>query len=262
MELRELRSLLTNLLDEDGVRRAPAVMNATLNDGYQVSAILSQGCEVTKTFTFNDVNHFIYLPTDFYVPTSVYFDNVRLDPVRMSDLDFLASQWMETAPSGGYFVSDYFAPDYFIDYTGIVSTPLYYFTVGSLQAQPQLWVYPRSSTIGRVKMTYSIMPQRLGADTDTPRLPGEHQYCIVLWAYAWELLKERGALLANKAFRVFNQYMEAINTLQGYVYRRTPDRDYQMLPWDMEAMRKKLLNFEPVAGQPMAQTTELRDLGA
>lgn len=240
MQLSELRSLLTNLLDEDGVRRAPAVLNATLNDGYQVSSILSQGCEITKTFTFNDVNHFIYLPTDFYVPTSVYFDGVRLDPVRMADLDFLASQWMET----------------------VESTPLYYFTIGSLQAQPQLWVYPRSVALGRVKMTYSIMPQRLGADTDTPRLPGEHQYCIVLWAYAWELLKERGALMANKAFRIFNQYMEAVNTLQSYVYRRTPDRDYQMLPWDMEAMRKKLLNFEPAPGQQMAQTTELRDLGA
>ena len=240
MELGELRSLLTNLLDEDGVRRSDAVLNATLNDGYQISAILSQGCETTKTFTFNDENHFIYLPTDFYVPTSVYFDGERLSPIRMPDLDFLASQWIET----------------------VVSTPLYYFTVGSLQAQPQLWIYPRSLTIGRVRMTYSIMPQRLGIDTDTPRLPGEHQYCIVLWSYAWELLKERGALLANKAFRVFNQYMEHVNTLQSYVYRRTPDRDYQMLPWDMEAMRKKLLNFEPLPGQQMPQTTEIRDLGA
>jgi len=240
VELGELRSLLSNLLDEDGVRRSDAVLNATLNDGYQISSILSQGCEATKTFTFNDENHFIYLPTDFYVPTSVYFDGERLSPIRMSDLDFLASQWIET----------------------VVSTPLYYFTVGSLQAQPQLWIYPRSLTIGRVRMTYSIMPQRLGIDTDTPRLPGEHQYCIVLWGYAWELLKERGALMANKAFRVFNQYMEHVNTLQGYVYRRTPDRDYQMLPWDMEAMRKKLLNFEAPPGQQMPQTTEIRDLGA
>jgi hypothetical protein len=231
---------LKNLLDEDGVRRSDSVLNATLNDGYQVSAILSQGCEVTKTFTFNDTNHFTYLPSDFFVPTSVYFDGERLSPIRMADLDFLTSQWIES----------------------VVGTPLYYFTVGSLQAQSQLWIYPRSSVQGRVRMTYSIMPQRLGTDADTPRLPGEHQYVIVLWSYAWELLKERGALLANKAFRVFNQYMEQINTLQSYVYRRTPDRDYQMLPWDMEAMRKKLLNFEPAPGQQRPQTTEIRDLGA
>ena len=240
MQLSELRGVLSDLLDEDGVRRSDAVLNASLNDGYQISALLSQGCEVTRTFTFNDSIHFIYLPSDFFVPTSVYFDGQRLDPIRMGDLDLLDPQWIEAD----------------------TDTPLYYFTVGSLQAQPQLWVHPRPDAQGRVKMTYSIMPQRLGIDTDTPRLPGEHQYCLALWAYAWELLKERGALLANKAFRVFSQYMEQIATLQSYLYRRTPDRDYQMLPWDMEALRRELTNFVLIMQQQMPQTPELRDLGA
>jgi hypothetical protein len=241
MQLSELRDLLLRLLDEDGVRRPDSVLNATLNDGYQMSSILSQGCEVTKTFTYNDSLHFAYLPADFFVPTSVYFDGSRVSPIRIGDLDFLESQWMETAPGD----------------------PLYYFTQGALLSSPQLWLYPRPAVQGRVKLTYSIMPQRLGEDADTPRLPAEHHYLLVLWSYTWELLKERGALLANKAFRVFMQYMDQLNSLQSYVYRRTPDRDWQMLPWDMEAMRRKLLNFEQqTQAMQMPQTTEMRDLGA
>lgn len=243
MQLSEMRGLLTRLLDEDGVRRSNSVLNATLNDGYQMASLLSQGCEVTKPFTYNQNLHFTYLPTDFFVPTSIYYGsaNTRLDPIRMADLDFLTTQWMETAPS----------------------EPIYYFTQGALLSQPQLWLYPRPAANIRVKMTYSVVPQRLGEDADTPRFPAEHHYVIVLWAYAWEILKERGALFANKAFRIFMQYMDQLNALQNYVYRRTPDRDWQMLPWDMEAMRRKLLNFEQqLQAQQMPQTTEMRDLGA
>ena len=241
MQLSELRNLLSRLLDEDGVRRPESVLNATLNDGYQMSSLLSQGCEVTKTFTYNQDYHFTYLPTDFFVPTSVYFNGARLSPIRMADLDFLSAQWMETDPGD----------------------PLYYFTQGALLTQPQIWAYPRPAATGRVKMTYSIVPQRLGEDADTPRLPAEHQYTVVLWSYAWELLKERGALLANKAFRVFMQYMDQLNQLQNYVYRRTPDRDWQMLPWDMEAFRRKFANFETqMQAMQTPQTTEMRDLGA
>ena len=241
MQLDEMRTLLTRLLDEDGVRRPDSVMNTTLNDGYQMSSLLSQGCEVTKTFTYNQNLHFTYLSKDFFVPTSVYFDGVRLNPIRMADLDFLTTQWMETTPS----------------------EPVYYFTQGALLNQPQIWIYPRPAVNGRVKITHSIIPQRLATDSDVPQIPAEHHYTIVLWSYAWELLKERGALLANKAFRVFMQYMDQLNQLQTYVYRRTPDRDWQMLPWDMEAMRRKLLNFEQqMQAQQMPQTTEMRDLGA
>lgn len=241
MQLSELRDTLTLLLDEDGVRRSDTVLDNTLNDGYQMVAILSQGCEITKTFTYNQDLHFTYLPEDFFVPTSVYFDNVRLSPIRMADLDFLSAQWMQTA----------------------ASDPTYYFTQGALIAQPQLWTYPRPAATGRVKITYSIVPKRMAQDADTPRFPAEHHYVIVLWAYAWELLKERGALLANKAFRVFTQYMDQLNALQNYVYRRTPDRDWQMLPLDMEAMKRKLLNFEQqLQAVQVPQTTEMRDLGA
>lgn len=243
MQLSELRILLTRLLDEDGVRRPESVLDATLNDGYQLSALLSQGCEVTKTFTYNKDLHFTYLPSDFFVPTSVYYGslNTRLDPIRMADLDFITSQWIET----------------------VVGEPIYYFTQGALFPQPQLWLYPRPAINERVKMTYSIVPQRMVEDSNVPRLPAEHHYVIVLWGYAWELLKERGALLANKAFRVFMQYMDQLNALQTYVYRRTPDRDWQMLPWDMEALRRKLANFETqMQAMQTPQTTEMRDLGA
>lgn len=233
---------MTKLLDEDGVRRPESVLNATLNDGYQISSLMSQGCELTKTFTYNQSLHFTYLPYDFFVPTSVYWNGSRLGPIKMGDLDLLTTNWITADP---------------------VETPLYYFTLGSLQKQPQLWLYPRPLANGRVKITHSVIPQRLASDTDTPRLPVEHHYVIVLFAYAWELLKERGALLANKSFRVFMQFMEQLNSLQQYVYRRTPDRDWQLLPWDMEALRKKIFNFEQAQQQQqMQQTTELRDLGA
>lgn len=242
MQLSELRNLLTKLLDEDGIRRSAATLNVSLNDGYQVAAILTQGCERTQTFTFNETVQLSPLPSEFFLPVSVYWNGSRLYPIRMADLDFIAAQWLETAPK----------------------TPLYYFTLGALQSVPELWVYPRATMKGRVQLTYAIMPQRLGFDADKPHIPEEHQYVIVLWAYAWELLKERGALLANKAFRVYLQFVEHLNALQQYMYRRTPDRDWQMPPWDLKALQLKLHDFEtlvPGFQQPQ-QTSELRDLGA
>ena len=242
MQLSDLRGLLIKLLDEDGIRRSPATLDVSINDGYQVAAAMTQACEVTRTSTVNDTVQISPLPGDFFVPVSVYWNGSRLYPIRMADLDFLAGNWIETAPA----------------------TPLYYFTLGALQAYPELWVYPRALAKGRVQMTYAVMPQRLGMDTDSPKLPEEHQYMLVLWAYAWELLKERGAILANKAFRVYLQFVERLNDLQKYVYRRTPDRDWQMPPWDLRALALKLHDFETMQPgmQPPAQTTEMRDLGA
>ena len=242
MQLSDLRGLLIKLLDEDGIRRSNSVLNVSLNDGLQVASVMSQASEVTRTFTLNSDVQIAPLPSDFFCPISVYFNGSRLYPIRMGDLDFLAGNWIETAPA----------------------TPLYYFTLGALQAYPELWIYPRAAVKGRVQMTYAIMPQRLGMDTDSPKMPEEHQYLLVLWAYAWEMLKERGAILANKAFRTYIQFVERLNELQKYVYRRTPDRDWQMPPWDLRALALKLHDFETTMPgmQPPAQTTEMRDLGA
>lgn len=240
MMLLELRSLLSRLLDEDGVRRPDSVLDVSLNDGYQVAALVSQGCELTKSFEYNADLPFTYLTSDFFLPISVYWGSTRLSPVRLGDLDQTTSNWIDAA----------------------ASTPVYYFTVGAMTSHPELWLYPRPATQARVKLTYAAAPARLAHNTDIPRLPAEHHYPIVLWANYWELMKERGALLANKAFRVFLQFVQEINVLQQYVYRRTPDRDFQMMPWDGTAVQKKLANMEAAQQQQPAQTTEMRDLGA
>lgn len=239
MQLHELRSLLYRLLDEDGVRRPNSVLDATLNDGYRMAALISQACEITTSFNYNASQHFCPLPTDFFVPLRVTLDGTRLYPVRQGDLDLLDEGWLSAA----------------------VGDALYYFTVGALTPTPQLWAYPRPAATSRVQLTYAAMPKRLQMEGDIPRFPANHHYCIVLWGYAWELMKERGALFANKAYRVFMQFVQDVNELQKFIYRRTPDRDWQMHPWEAEAVRKKLMSLEQALTPQQQQSVEMRDLG-
>jgi len=108
-------------------------------------------------------------------------------------------------------------------------------------------------------MTYAAMPNKMTADTDIPRLPAEHHYTIAKLAYAWELLKERGFVFAGKALRTFNDFVTDLNLLQQTVYKRTPDRDWLMMPWDAEAVRRKLFAFEqPIAAAAGADAGDLK----
>ncbi len=96
-------------------------------------------------------------------------------------------------------------------------------------------------------------------DTDVPKIPQEYHYVLVQYAYAWELLKERGPLLANKAYREFTKFVTQVNELQSIVYRRAPDRDWQMIPWDLEAVRRKMFSIEtpPVQAPKTSDTQDL-----
>lgn len=239
MQLSELRANLKRLLDDDGVYRPDAVLDNTINDGYQMTSVLSQACERTVSFTYsiNHGGHCAYLPADFFLPVGVYAGTTRMQPSRIADLNLLAADWFATA----------------------ASTPLYYFTLGALGPTPTLWLYPRPSADVRVKLVYASVPDRLVNDASIPRIPQEHHYTLVQYSYAWELLKERGPLLANKAYREFIKFVEMLNQIQDTVYRRAPDRDWQMVPWDLEAARKKMLGFE-MAKQQGPQTSELQDM--
>lgn len=241
MQLAELRSTLTRMLDEDGVYRVPAVLDNSINDGYQIVSALSQGCERTTTFTYPVAlgGHCAYLPADFFLPVSVYLvGGLRLEPVRVADLDLVTSSWLDAAAA---------------------TTPIYYWVLGSLGPTPTLWLYPRPTLDVRIRLTYASIPDRLVNYASVPRIPAEYHYTLVQYAYAWELLKERGPLLANKAYREFTKFVEQVNELQSIVYRRAPDRDWQMVPWDIEAVRRKMFSFEPTAGKP-SQTSDQQDL--
>lgn len=237
MQLIDLRELLTRLLDEDGVRRVDAVLDAALNDGYQMVALTTQGCEITKSFQYDIAQPCHFLWSNFFLPLAVYYNGVRLSPVRMVDIDQIETSWIDSVPG----------------------TPLYYFTLGGLTEFPSLWLHPKPDTAAVVRMVYAAIPDRMVNDMDIPRLPAEHQYTVVLWAYFWELLKERTGLLANKAFRVFGQFIEKTNDLRNYIYRRTPDRDWQTVPWDLKAVQQKIMAFEPQT-VPQAGMSEPKDL--
>ncbi len=237
MQLSELRDTLKQQLDEQGVYRTDAVLTDTLNEGYRTLALLTQGCELTKSFTYQADRHFKYLPHDFFLPVAVYWNNTRLYPVRIADLDRQSVSWMEDAPS----------------------EPLYYTTIGALGQAPELWFYPRPEADATVRLTYAGIPNRMTYDTDTPRLPSEHHFGVVWWGTAWELLKERGGLFVNKAYQMYMKFVQEANDLQQYMYRRTPDRDWIMPPLDMQAVKRKLTNFEQ-AQQQQAGTVEQRDL--
>jgi len=237
MQLIDLRTLLTRLLDEDGIFRTTDVLNMTLNSSYQLVALLSQGVELTHSFTLGANELFRFMPDDFFVPISLWTGTTRLSPVRSADLDLLNIDWLSAA-------SD---------------TPVYYFMHGSLTPSATLWFYPRPTVSTRLRMTYAAMPNKMTADTDIPRLPAEHHYTIAKLAYAWELLKERGFVFAGKALRTFNDFVTDLNLLQQTVYKRTPDRDWLMMPWDAEAVRRKLFAFEqPIAAAAGADAGDLK----
>lgn len=239
MQLSELRSTLKRLLDEDGVYRPDAILDNSLNDGYQITSALSQACERTATFTYANRQgaHLAYLPSDFFVPVGVYNGTTRLYPVRVADLELVTTSWLDAA----------------------AGTPLYYWTLGALGPTPSIWLYPRPTADLRIRLVYASIPDRLVNDASVPRIPTEHHYTLVQYGYAWELLKERGPLLANKAYREFTKYISQLNDLQVTVYRRAPDRDWQMPPWDIEAVRRKMFGFEQ-AHKPGAQTSDQQDL--
>lgn len=237
MNLSEARSLLTQLLDEDGIRRTDDVLDAIINDGYQLAAVMTQACERTTSFTYEAAKHFINAPQAMFVPVSVYNGTTRLEPVRIGDLDSVTEDWINAA----------------------AGTPTYYHVMGMLSTQPTIWLHPRPATTVRIRMAYAATPERLISDADILQLPNEHCYVVLHWAYAWELLKERGALFANKAFQVFSKFVQSLNTLQTYVYNRTPDRDWQLMPWDAAAVTKKLHAFqrETQAAQPGVEAQQL-----
>lgn len=239
MQLLELRNTLARLLDEDGVYRTEAVLNSSLNDGYQMASALTQACERTASFTYSvsTGGYCAYLPSDFFLPVAVYNGSTRLEPVRLADLNQLTNSWLNAA----------------------AGTPIYYWTLGSLGPHPTLWLYPRPSSALRVKLVYASIPDRLVNDALSPRIPSEYHYILVQYAYAWELLKERGPLLAGKAYREFIRFADQVNQLQAVVYRRAPDRDWQLTPWDLEAARRKLFGFEQAPAKP-PQTSDAQDL--
>ena len=239
MQLTELRSTLSRLLDEDGVHRTPAVLDSSLNDGYQLASALSQGCERTVSFTYSvgTGGYCQYLPRDFFIPVGVYATGTRMEPIRIADLNMLTTSWINDAGS----------------------TPVYYWTLGALGQTPSLWLYPRPTVDTRIRMTYAAIPDRLVNDANVPRIPQEYHYVLVQYAYAWELLKERGPLLANKAYREFTKFVQQVNELQSIVYRRAPDRDWQMIPWDLTAVQRKMYSTEPAA-QKDTQLSDTQDL--
>lgn len=237
MQLTDLRATLKRLLDEDGVYRTDTVLDNSINDGYQLASALSQGCERTSTFTYSvsTGGYCVNLPADFFLPVGVYAAGARMEPIRVADLNMLTSSWVDA----------------------VSATPTYYWTLGALGHKPTLWLYPRPTADVRVRMTYAAVPTRMTGDTDVPRIPTEYHYVLVQYAYAWELLKERGPLLANKAYREFNKFVAQVNDLQAIVYKRAPDRDWQMIPWDMEAVRRKMFSMEPAP--PKSQTGPTSD---
>ena len=222
MQLIDLRTLLTRLLDEDGIFRTTDVLNMTLNASYQTTAIMSQGCELTSQFILGANEMFKFMNQDFFVPVSIWMGTTRLYPIRSADLDFLTDDWMSADPG----------------------TPAYYFLHGSLTRNPTVWIYPRPTVSTTFRLTYAAVPAKMTQDTDIPRIPAEHHYTIVLLSYAWELLKERGQIYAGKALRTFQDFVRDLNMLQQTVYNRNPDRDWLMMPWDAEAMKRKLHSFE------------------
>jgi len=244
MQLTELRSTLKRMLDEDGVYRPDNVLDNSLNDGYQLASALSQGCERTVSFTYSvsTGGYCAYLPSDFFLPVGIYAEGQRMLPVRVADLYFLNVSWVDSIATAQL-------------------PPTYYWTLGALGATPSLWLYPRPVVDTRMRMTYSAIPERLVNDANVPKIPTEYHYILVQYAYAWELLKERGPLLANKAYREFVKFSQQVNDLQAIVYRRAPDREWQMVPWDIEAVRRKLFNVEtPKQQEP--QQRDLQDLTA
>jgi hypothetical protein len=242
MQLTELRATLKRLLDEDGVYRVDSVLDNSLNDGYQLASAISQGCERTVSFTYrvDTGGYCVYLPKDFFLPVGVYADGSRMEPVRVADLDFIVASWLDATASS-------------------LLPPTFYWTLGALGPTPSLWLYPRPVADTRIRLTYASIPDRLTNDAHVPKIPTEYHYVMVQYAYAWELLKERGPLLANKAYREFVKFMAQVNELQTIVYRRAPDRDWQTPPWDTEAVRRKLFKVEPVKPQ-QPQQQDLADL--
>lgn len=240
MQLTELRATLKRLLDEDSVYRPDAVLDNSINDGYQLASALTQACERTTTFTYRTATggYCSFVPADFFLPVSVYAGTTRMEPIRITDLNMLTTSWLNDA----------------------ASEPLYYWTLGALGPTPTIWLYPRPAADTRIRMTYASIPDRLTNDASIPRIPTEYHYIMVQYAYAWELLKERGALLANKAYREFNKFSAQVNDLRMIVYRRAPDRDWQMMPWDHEATKRKMFSADTAKGAQQQQPEEVRDL--
>ncbi|MCL6456703.1 MAG: hypothetical protein K6T85_01730 [Gorillibacterium sp.] len=220
MTLAEMRQLLQSFLDEDGIRRPDSVLNESINDGYVLVSMLTQAHEVTRTLRLPPGRAFYYLPSDFFLPVSVYIqNNIRLQPTRIGELDLLYDNWFLSGTTG---------------------TPVYYFTVGALTNRPQLWLYPKPQDVTMLTITYAAIPKRMNSDGDIPRIPAEYHLTLVWWAFAWELLKERGFEMLEKTVRQFNLFVESVMKLRDYIYNRTPDRDVQTVPWDLTSFEKKL----------------------
>lgn len=237
MDLKALRATVKRLLDEDGVRRSDAMLDDSINEGYHMVSLLTQGCELTASFYMDGSMYFRYIPRDAVVPISVSFDGTRLFPTRLSDWDGLSTTWMSDA----------------------ASEPVYYACNNLLSSWPELWVYPRPETTGTLRLVYAAVPTKLVMEADIPRLPAEHHYCVIWWAYMWELLKERGAFFVNKAFQTVQKFIQETNALRQYVYLRTPDRDWLMPPLDAETITKKLHAMVGAAAPP-EPGQESRDL--
>jgi hypothetical protein len=238
MQLSDLRSSLIYLLDEDGVYRTDDILNASLNEGYVVLGTLSNAIEHTYERMLSADTHFIELDPNVLSPIAVYANEERLYPCRIASFDMLSETWMEDA-------SD---------------TTTHYAITNLYTPQPKLWVYPRSSISIMLRLTVAEIPDALVHDSEIPRLPPDHHYAIVVWALMWELLKERTNILANKAFQHAIDFVERVEALRTFVYRRTPNRDWMMPSLDHMAIRNKLHDITRKTTERSADAFTMKDM--
>jgi hypothetical protein len=241
MNLLEIRDNVKYLLDEDGVYRDNDILDATINEGYVVLAAVTQCIERTYSFEVHAGAHFAELNARTLAPVAIYVANERLYPTRIGSFNMLSSTWMTDAPD----------------------IPTHYALTNLMTSVPKMWLYPRPNVNMMIKISAAELPEHpLTKDIDVPLIPPEHRYALVVWALLWELFKERANIIANKVFRYATEFAERANDLRQYMYRRTPNRDWQTATLEAEAVRAKMHDvFRASQSGSMDQTTA-KDLSA
>ena len=214
MNLSEIRSIVKNLLYEDGVHRSDTFINKSINEGYKLVCLYSLCDERRALIDIEGSRNFNALPRSetAHCVAPVHVSNAhtgtRVNPIRVEDLEVHGTEWEGSVGAQG--------------------DALYYLMLSPYHHAVQAMVLCPIQNIGKTQLIIigAYIPADLSTDTDVPRIAEEYQDLLVLYGHFYGLIGE--PRMAGKAQVAISSFMERLGDLVVSVKSRFPSgRDFE-----------------------------------
>lgn len=230
MNLSELRTMIKDSLQDDGVYRDSTQVNIAINDGYFMACLFSM-CDERKLDVYADGSrNFAYVPYTgnvYCIAPLAVIDAVtgyRLSPARVDQFNFYSTEWESLVDTGALYYALLDPHDN--ARTALVTVPI------NQNGHAYYTVYG------------ACIPEQLSADTDVPRFEAGFHDLLYHYARFYLLVGEPG--FGDKATAEYGLFVNRLSELITSIKARFPSgRDYE--PWPIEFAYSGITTQEQVA---------------